>query len=72
MEVATVTRKKSGVADPTRKPVALNIKGDPAWRDWVERAAAHSRMSVSAYIDVALAKLAKQEGFEPKPPERLP
>ena len=55
-----------------RKPIVFNIKGDPDWGSWVERAAAHSRMSVSAYIDFALAKTAKAEGFAEKPPQRLP
>jgi hypothetical protein len=52
--------------------VALNIKGDPAWREWVEEGAAHCRTNVSALIDVALAKYLKAEGFTKKPPERLP
>src|SRR3954452_4132187 len=47
METTAVGRKKVKQPDPNRKPGALNIKGDPAWRDWVEKAAAHSRMSVS-------------------------
>ncbi len=72
METATVGRKKTKDPDPSRKPVALTIKGDPAWRTWVEEAAAHSRMSVSAYVDFALARTAKVEGFPKKPPERLP
>jgi hypothetical protein len=72
METATVGRKKTKEPDPNRKPVALTIKGDPAWREWVESAAAHSRMSVSAYVDFCLARGAKAEGFPKKPPERLP
>ena len=65
-------KKKDSTPDPSRLPVALNIKGDPAWRGWVERAATHSRMSVSAYIDFALARTARSEGFPEKPPKRLP
>ena len=72
VRAAEVGRKKKVVRDASRKPIALNIKGDPSWREWVERAADHSRMSVSAYIDFALAKTAKSEGFPEKPPERLP
>ena len=54
------------------KPPALDIEGSPAWRGWVERAAAHSRMGVSAYVDFATARTAKAEGFPEEPPERLP
>lgn len=72
METGTLGRKKKPPGESVRKPVALNIKGDPLWREWVERAAAHSRMGVSAYIDFALARAAKAEGFTEKPPERLP
>lgn len=72
MEAVAMGRKKTKPPDPNRKPVALNIKGDPAWREWVEEGAIHCRMSVSALIDVALAKYLKTEGFVRKPPERLP
>ncbi len=72
MEPGTVGRKRTKEPDPTRKPVALTIKGDPEWRAWLEEAAAHCRMSVSAFVDVACSKYAKAEGFSKKAPERLP
>lgn len=74
MEKVAVAKKKPKAKepDPNRKPVALNIKGDPAWREWVEEGASHCRTSVSGLIDMALAKYLKAEGFAKKPPERLP
>jgi hypothetical protein len=71
METSTVARKKKA-AEPGRKAVVLTIKGDPAWGKWIEEAASHCRMSVSAFVDIACAKYAKAEGFTSKPPERLP
>lgn len=70
MESAAVGRKKTRSPDPNRKPVAITIKGDPAWREWVEELAKHCRMSVSGVVDYALVQVAKQQGFAKKPPER--
>lgn len=64
-------RKRTKDPDPNRKPVAVTIKGDQEWRTWLEEAAAHCRMSVSGFVDVACTKFAKAEGFPKKPPERL-
>lgn len=72
MGLASVGRKKTRGPDPGRKPVAVTIKGDPTWRAWLEDAAAHCRLSVSSFVDLACAKYAKSEGFTKKPPERLP
>ncbi len=70
MESATLGRKKTKPPDPNRKPVAVTIKGTQEWREWVEEAAAHCRLSVSALVDLAVARYAKAEGFAKKPPER--
>jgi hypothetical protein len=61
--------RKNG-PDPNRKPVAVTIKGSPEWRRWVEEAAGHCRLSISAFLDIAAARYAKSQGFDKKPPER--
>lgn len=70
MEIATVGRPKKRPADPNRKPVAVTIKGNAEWREWLEEAAKHARMSVSAFVDHGTLLAAKQFGFTKKPPER--
>lgn len=71
METEVLARKLPKKPDPIRKPVGVNIKGDLAWREWLERGAAHCRVSVSALVDIAVAKHLKAEGFVEKPPDRL-
>jgi hypothetical protein len=48
----------------------VNIKGNEEWKAWLEEAAAHCRLSVSALVDLAVARYAKSQGFDRKPPER--
>jgi hypothetical protein len=45
------------------------LKGSPDYRDWLARFSEASRMPQSVLIDHALAKLAREQGFEP-PPKR--
>ena len=70
METVLVGRKKSKPDGPARKPAALIMRGSGEWRAWLEAAAAHSRMSVSAFMDFAAASYAKAQGFSEKPPRR--
>jgi uncharacterized protein (DUF1778 family) len=70
MENVAVGRPRKNPVDPSRKPVAVTIKGTPKWRAWLEEAAAHSRISVSSFLDLAAAHFAKHQGFTKKPPER--
>lgn len=69
MEMATVGKKKAKPEGGT-KPTALVMRGSEEWRAWLEAAAAHSRMSVSAFMDFAAASFAKAQGFPEKPPRR--
>lgn len=71
MESVTVGRPKKRPTESGRKPVAVTIKGDPAWREWLERAASHCQTNVSGLISIAVAQYAKSLGFEEKPPKRL-
>ena len=70
METATMARKKGKIPDPVRRPVAVTIKGNEAWKAWLEEAASHCRMSVSALVDVAVTQYTRAQGFEDRPPER--
>jgi hypothetical protein len=65
-----MAKSKPSSDTPADKPVSIVVlKGSPAYRDWVNSFAKASRMPLSVLLDVALAKMAKEEGFEP-PPER--
>jgi predicted NBD/HSP70 family sugar kinase len=70
MEQTAVARKKSKRGKSVRRSIAVTIKGDEKWKAWLEEAAVHCRLSVSALVDIAVTHYAKAEGFEKKPPER--
>jgi hypothetical protein len=72
VESTTVAKKKAAppAPEPARRPVAVTIKGEPEWKAWLEEAAAHCRMSVSALVDVSVTRYAKEQGFNRKPPGR--
>lgn len=73
MGTATVGRKKKPEGEKTesvRRPVGVNIKGNVEWREWVERAAAHDRLNVSAFVDRAIEHYARHIGFTEPPPPR--
>jgi hypothetical protein len=63
-------RKKTNDPPYNITKVALAVRGDPAWRNWVERLARHNRDStLNDLVDDALIAYAKQTGFgEPAPP----
>ena len=73
METPVMAKKAKRAAkpiEPGRRPVAVTIKGNKQWKDWLEEAAAYCRMSVSALVDVAVTRYAKEQGFTKRPPER--
>ena len=56
---------------PTPKatqPNAITIRGSADWKTWLEDFASRMRTRPTAIIDLALAKLAHQEGFREPPP----
>lgn len=63
-----VAKKKPGESE--RRPMVLAMRGAPEWKDWLERAATHCGLSVSAFIEVASRKYAQSEGFKEHPPKR--
>lgn len=63
----TPTISKKGV--PSFSP-NLTIRMTPEYRRWLERAALHSRMTVSAFLDFAAVEYARRHGFDEKAPKR--
>jgi hypothetical protein len=70
MSTFTMPKPQAKTPDPNRKPVAVTIKGSEEWKAWLEEAATHCRLSVSALVDHSVARYVKSEGFTKKPPER--
>ena len=52
------------------QPNAITIRGSAEWKSWLEAFASRMRTKPTAVIDLALAKLAQQEGFR-EPPVRI-
>jgi hypothetical protein len=52
------------------QPNAITIRGSADWKSWLEDFAGRMRTKPTAVIDLALAKLAQQEGFR-EPPQRI-
>jgi hypothetical protein len=73
----TIAKPKAKLAPgPARRPVpsqpnVITIRGSADWKRWLEAFAAKMRSKPTAVIDLALAKLAQQEGFS-EPPPRMP
>jgi hypothetical protein len=53
-----------------RKPTVLAMKGSPEWKQWLDRAARHCRLSASTLVDLAVAEYVKARGFDEPPPDR--
>jgi|PeaSoiMetatran63_FD_contig_21_141789_length_252_multi_22_in_0_out_0_1 hypothetical protein len=53
-----------------RKAIAVTIKGDPAWKAWLDGLADHCRSDVAKVIDKALIGYAKSEGYDQEAPRR--
>lgn len=69
VEMRVVKKKAKGPA-PGPGSVVIGIKGTRAWKEWLERAAEHCRLSVSSLIDRAVTDYARKEGFDQPPPKR--
>jgi hypothetical protein len=50
-----------------RKPPALQMRGEPEWKKWLEELAAYDRSSAADVVDRALAHYARTIGFRPPP-----
>lgn len=58
-------KKKSGP-----KTVGIRVSGEYA--EWLTRLMKHCRMDIAKMTDRAWAELARKEGFDEPPPERVP
>jgi hypothetical protein len=69
---ATMAKKRSskGKAQPPVK--TIGIRSTPEWAEWLERLARHYRTTVAGVIDRALTEWTEAEGYEEKPPQRIP
>jgi hypothetical protein len=79
--MARKRRDALGVPEPSEeprgiRPIAIQVRGWPEWKVWVERLAAHASrklgvpVSLNALVGLALAQYAKSLGFKEPPPER--
>jgi hypothetical protein len=65
--------KKSDKPDTEKwhsKPMALQMRGAPAWKAWLEKLAEFERTSVADVADRAIARYAREIGFPDPPPKR--
>ena len=76
-----MSRKKTPPEPPPRKPgrpprvggpkgLILTLRGEAAYKAWLEEAAEHCGLTMSAFMDAAAAAYARSKGFKKKPPER--
>lgn len=62
--------KKVEWTDRPKKPVVAQLRGEPDFKAWLERAAARDRNSVSKFVERAVIAYARSIGFEEEAPER--
>jgi hypothetical protein len=76
---AILARPKSNPppADPEGpRPIAIAVRGLPAWKQWAERLKEHAAkklgvpLSLNALVGLSMAHYAKSIGFKEEPPER--
>jgi hypothetical protein len=48
----------------------LTVRMSAEYKAWLERAAEHSRLSVSGYLDLAAVAFARAQGFADPAPKR--
>jgi hypothetical protein len=58
---------EKGLPTPTPN---LTIRMTPQFREWLDKAAGHSRLNISRFIEIAVIAHAKQQGFHETPPRR--
>lgn len=63
-------RKMKTATPPARRVVAVAIKGNEDWKEWLERAAKHCRTTISGLFDLSVSEYVKTRGFTEEPPER--
>jgi hypothetical protein len=63
-------KKAAAQADSVRRPLVLSMRGNPEWKEWLDRLSKHCRMSTAVCVDQAVMEFAKMRGFSEPPPER--
>lgn len=64
-------KKPKGAGDwAERKPFALQMRGSPDWKKWVEGLSKFDRSTVADVADRALAAYARTIGYPEPPPPR--
>jgi hypothetical protein len=53
-----------------RPPIAVTLRGDPDWKQWLLGLADHCRLDVATLIDKALVHYAKDEEYNQPAPLR--
>jgi hypothetical protein len=69
-EIIQATRRQPRLR-PIKKaitPNIISIRGTTEWRDWLDRFAAHQRITPTALVDQALTEAARRAGFDDPPP----
>lgn len=63
-------KKKRKVGAPSPKTIGFRVSGE--YGEWLEGLARRYRTTLAGLIDRAVAEWAENEGYEEKPPERMP
>ncbi len=64
-EIPIVSKK--GLPNPTPN---LTVRMTPEYREWLDRAASQSRLTVSGFLEFAAIAYAKQQGYDERAPKR--
>jgi hypothetical protein len=71
------TKASASSVDPEGpRPIAIAVRGWPAWKEWAERLKDHTAkklgvpLSLNALVGLAMSHYAKSIGFKEEPPER--
>jgi hypothetical protein len=72
METMAVGRPKKTTKPDTLTPKTIGFRVSGEYGEWLEGLARKYRTTVAGLMDRAIAEWAEAEGYEAKPPERMP
>jgi hypothetical protein len=72
MEVLAMKKKPSKPKPVAGERFLVTVACGQEWKDWIERASAHSSLNVSTFIALAAKKFAETNGFDEPMPPRSP
>jgi hypothetical protein len=70
VEALMARPKAKGKGKPEPGPKTIGVRASAEYAAWVDRLAARNRTTVAGLVDQALARFAREIGFEEPPPER--